>query len=93
MKIHNITEKNIDKFFEIIENCEGKVELVCEDFRLNLKSRFAQYVSVAKIFFNKEVKEIENKEEIKEIETKEEIKEIEDNKENEVIDIEQKTTE
>ena len=41
----------------------------------------------------KEVKEIENKEEIKEIETKEEVKEIEDNKENEIIDIEQKTTE
>lgn len=59
MKIHNITENNIDKFFELIDSCEGKVELVCEDFRLNLKSRFAQYVSLAKIFFNKEVKEIE----------------------------------
>lgn len=59
MKIHNITEKNIDKFFALIDSCEGKVELVCEDFRLNLKSSFAQYVSVAKIFFNKEVKEIE----------------------------------
>lgn len=59
MKLFNITEKNIDNFFKVVENCEGKVELVAEDFRVNLKSKFAQYVSVAKIFFNKEVDELE----------------------------------
>ncbi len=59
MKLFNITEKNIDNFFKLIEECEGKVELVADGFRLDLKSRIAQYLSVAKIFFNKEVGEIE----------------------------------
>ena len=59
MKLFNITEKNIDNFFKVIEECEGKVELVADGFRVDLRSRFAQYVSVAKIFFNKEVEEIE----------------------------------
>lgn len=59
MKIYNIREDNIDSFFKAIEECEGKVEIIGDGFRLNLKSRFAQYVSLAKIFFNKEVEEIE----------------------------------
>ena len=59
MKVYNITEQNIDKFFEVVENCEGKIELVAEGFRVDLKSRFAQYLSIAKIFFNEEVKELE----------------------------------
>lgn len=59
MKLFNITEKNIDNFFKLVEECEGKVELVADGFRVDLRSRFAQYVSIAKIFFNKEVEEIE----------------------------------
>lgn len=59
MKLFNITEKNIDNFFKLVEDCEGKVELVADGFRVDLRSRFAQYVSIAKIFFNKEVEEIE----------------------------------
>ena len=59
MKLYGITEQNINKFFEVVENCEGKVELVADGFRVDLKSRFAQYVSIAKIFFNNEVEEIE----------------------------------
>lgn len=59
MKICNITSENIDKFFQVINECEGRVEIVSEDFRLNIKSNFAKYVSLAKIFFNEEVKEIE----------------------------------
>ena len=59
MKIFNINENNIDEFFKAVESCDGKIELVSSDFRLNLKSRFAQYVSIAKIFFTEEVKEIE----------------------------------
>lgn len=59
MKLFNITENNIDRFFEVVDACEGKVELVADGFRVDLKSRFAQYVSIAKIFFNKEVEEIE----------------------------------
>ena len=59
VKVNNITENNIDRFFQVIEECKGKVEIVSEDFRLNLKSNFAKYVSLAKIFFNEEVKQIE----------------------------------
>lgn len=57
MKIKNI--KNIEKFFEVIDSCEGKVELVGEDIRLNLKSKLAQYFSIAKIFSDGEIPELE----------------------------------
>ena len=44
MKVQNIT--NIDKFFEVVDSCKGKVELVTgEGDRLNLKSKLSQYVS------------------------------------------------
>lgn len=48
MKIMHIN--NIDKFFEMIDGCEGKVELVGDDIRLNLKSKIAQIVGLANIF-------------------------------------------
>lgn len=59
IKLFNINENNIDKFFELMNGCKGKVELVSEGFRVDLRSRFAQYVSIAKIFMNKEVEEVE----------------------------------
>ena len=58
MKIQNIN--NIDKFFQIIDSCAGKVELVTgEGDRLNLKSKLCQYVSMANIFSNGEIPELE----------------------------------
>lgn len=49
MKVENI--KNIDKFFEMIDKCKGKVELVTADGdRLNLKSTLTKYVALAKVF-------------------------------------------
>ena len=58
MKISNI--ENLDKFFEVIDSCEGKVELVTgEGDRLNLKSKLSQYVSLANIFSNGEIPELE----------------------------------
>lgn len=58
MKVHNIT--NIEKFFKVIDSCEGKVELVTgEGDRLNLKSKLSQYVSLANIFSNGEIPELE----------------------------------
>lgn len=48
MKIKNITD--IDKFFRVIDSCTGKVELVGENIRLNLKSKLAQVVGLAQIF-------------------------------------------
>lgn len=58
MKVQNIT--NVDKFFEVIDSCSGKVELVTgEGDRLNLKSKLCQYVSMAKIFSDGTISELE----------------------------------
>ena len=58
MKIQNIT--NIEKFFQVVDSCAGKVELVTgEGDRLNLKSKLCQYVSMANIFSNGEIPELE----------------------------------
>lgn len=58
MKVQNITD--IDKFFKVIDSCKGKVELVTgEGDRLNLKSKLSQYVSMANIFSNGEIPELE----------------------------------
>ena len=58
MKVMGI--KDIDKFFEVVASCKGKVELVTgEGDRLNLKSKLSQYVSLANIFSNGEIPELE----------------------------------
>ena len=58
MKIQNIN--NIEKFFRVVDSCAGKVELVTgEGDRLNLKSKLCQYVSMASIFSNGEIPELE----------------------------------
>ena len=58
MKVQNIT--NVDAFFKVVDNCVGKVELVTgEGDRLNLKSKLCQYVSLANIFSNGEIPEME----------------------------------
>ena len=49
MKIQNITD--VEKFFSVIDQCRGTVELVSpEGDRINLKSKLAQYLSMATIF-------------------------------------------
>ena len=58
MKVQNITD--IDKFFKVIDSCIGKVELVTgEGDRLNLKSKLSQYVSMAIIFSDGTISELE----------------------------------
>ena len=58
MKVQNITD--IDGFFKVVDECKGKVELVTgEGDRLNLKSKLSQYVSLANIFSNGEIPELE----------------------------------
>lgn len=58
MKVMGITD--IDKFFQVVDSCKGKVELVTgEGDRLNLKSKLSQYVSLANIFSNGEIPELE----------------------------------
>ena len=58
MKVENI--RDISKFFGVIDQCTGRVELVTgEGYRLNLKSKLCQYVSMANIFSNGEIPELE----------------------------------
>ena len=58
MKVSNI--KDVDKFFEVVDSCNGKVELVTgEGDRLNLKSKLTQYVALAGVFADKTIGEME----------------------------------
>lgn len=58
MKIQNI--KDVNKFFDMIAQCEGKVELLTnEGDRLNLKSQLTKYVAIANFFSDGTVKELE----------------------------------
>ena len=58
MKVTNI--KDVDRFFQGVDSCAGKVELVTgEGDRLNLKSKLSQYVSLANIFSAGEIPELE----------------------------------
>ena len=57
MKIQNITD--VEKFFKVIDQCKGTVELVSpEGDRINLKSKLAQYLSMATIFCNGYIREL-----------------------------------
>ena len=58
MKVTNI--KDVDKFFSVVDSCKGRVELVTgEGDRLNLKSKLSQIVSLANVFSNGEIQELE----------------------------------
>lgn len=58
MKVQNIS--NIEGFFEVVDKCKGKIELVTgEGDRLNLKSKLSQYVSLANIFSSGDIPELE----------------------------------
>ena len=58
MKIQNITD--VDKFFSVINECRGTVELVSQEGdRINLKSKLTQYLAMASIFSNGYIKELE----------------------------------
>ena len=58
MKIQNIND--VDAFFKVIDECKGPVELVSpEGDRINLKSKLSQYLSMASIFSNGYIKELE----------------------------------
>ena len=58
MKVQNITD--VEGFFKVVDSCKGRVELVTgEGDRLNLKTKLSQYVSMANIFANGEIPELE----------------------------------
>ena len=58
MKIQNISD--VEKFFQVIDQCKGIIELVsAEGDRINLKSKLSQYLSMASIFSNGYINELE----------------------------------
>lgn len=58
MKVNNIT--NIPAFFKVIDSCIGKVELVSDEGdRINLKSKLTQYFSLAQLFSDGNIEELE----------------------------------
>lgn len=57
IKLMNIT--NVEKLFETVNKCNGKVELVGDDIQLNLKSKLSQYFSLAKLFSDGEIPKLE----------------------------------
>lgn len=59
VKIKLLNVRDIDKLFSIIDSCEGKVELVGDDICLNLKSELAKYFSLAKVFSNEKIPELD----------------------------------
>jgi len=58
MKLKNI--KDVEGLFKVIDQCQGKVELVTEEGdRLNLKSRLSQYVALVNVFADVKIGELE----------------------------------
>ena len=58
MKIKNISEPQ--KFFEMLNQCRGKVELVTsEGDRLNLKSTLCQYIALTQMFKDAQIDELD----------------------------------
>lgn len=58
MKFYNV--KNPKKFFEVLNLCKGRVELVTkEGDRLNLKSKLCQYIAMTDAFSDAEIREAE----------------------------------
>ena len=60
MTVTNIT--NVEKFFETVDQCKGRVEIVTEQGdRFNIKSTLAKYVSFVKILSNYSVPSVQIK--------------------------------
>lgn len=58
MEIHSVAD--IEEFCEMIDKCEGQVELVTSTGdRLNLNSKISQYVAITKIFSEDDIPDIE----------------------------------
>ena len=58
MKVQNISDVNA--FFKMIDECKGTVELVSDEGdRINLKSKLSQYLSMATMFSNGYIKELD----------------------------------
>lgn len=60
LKLKNIS--NLDAFFNVINQCDGAVELCLpEGGAVNLKSKLSQYFSMATVFSDGNIKELDLK--------------------------------
>lgn len=51
---------NIDGFFNALENCKGRVELITDDKDvLNLASKLTQFIGLTRVFSNPEIEDYE----------------------------------
>ena len=58
MKISNIN--NPQRFFSVVRNCVGRVELVTDEGdRLNLKSKLCQYIMLTQMFKDAKIDNVE----------------------------------
>lgn len=58
MRVTDIT--SVNTFMEIIDKCEGKVELVSEQGdRLNLSSKISQFAAIVKILTDGSIQQLE----------------------------------
>ena len=58
MKLTNIT--NIDKFFEVVDKCEGRVEMLTENGDcLDLRPKLCQFVTLVKMLADGNVEQME----------------------------------
>lgn len=57
MKLWHVTD--VAGLFKVIDQCTGKVELIGEDIRINLKSKLSQYFALAEMFSSDEIPELE----------------------------------
>ncbi len=57
LKLTNISD--LDRFFNVINQCSGDVELALpEGGSINLKSKLSQYVSLATVFSGGKIREL-----------------------------------
>lgn len=60
MKIKLMNISNLDAFFHVINQCDGAVELsLPEGGSVNLKSKLSQFYSMAAVFSNGNIKELD----------------------------------
>ena len=60
MKLQHLDKDRLEKFLQVVDRCEGSVNLVVKDqFDLNLKSKLSQYMALVGLFSRAEVPEIE----------------------------------
>ena len=58
MKLTNIT--NVDKFFEVVDKCEGRVEMLTENGDcLDLRPKLCQFVTLVKMLTDGDVERME----------------------------------